>query len=305
MLHNKYPVNCPRHSQSKVGVVTVTYNGAQIIDGFLKSLIPQTHSNFVLYLVDNASADNTLEHVSKYIDPRIVLVANRTNNGVAQGNNQGIQAALDNGCELILLINNDTEFGPELIDTLITEKLRNHCSMVAPKIYFYEDPSRIWYAGGFFSRRRAYMSGHYGLHEIDNGQYDHLNKVEYAPTCCLLIDKEVFSSVGMMNEKYFVYVDDQDFCYRALKMGKTLFFAASAKLYHKESHSTGGVTSKFGARYATRNQVYFLRMNFSIPMRWFWIIVFQGYIVFWLLNGRDAPAIHRIKQRAFFEGLFL
>lgn len=305
MLDNDYSNDCTKNLHIKVGVVTVTYNGAQVIDGFLKSLLAQRHSNFVLYLVDNTSTDNTLEHVSMITDSRIVLIVNRTNGGVAAGNNQGIQAALKDECELILLINNDTEFGPELIDTLIVEKLRNQCSMVAPKIYFYDDPSRIWYAGGFFSRRRAYMGGHYGLHEIDSGQYDHLNKVEYAPTCCLLIDKDVFSSVGLMNEKYFVYVDDQDFCYRAYKMGKTLFFTPNAKLYHKESHSTGGVTSRFGARYATRNQVYFIRMNFRAPMRWFWILVFQGYVNLWLLNRRDTPAIYKIKQRAFVEGLLL
>ena len=149
------------------------------------------------------------------------------------------------------------------------------------------------------------MCGHYGLREIDSGQYDHLNQVAYAPTCCLLIDKDVFSSVGMMNEKYFVYVDDQDFCYRAYKMGETLFFIPNAKLYHKESHSTGGVTSRFGARYATRNQVYFIRMNFRPPIRWFWIVVFQSYINLWLLNRRDTPAIYKIKQQAFIEGLLL
>ena len=290
---------------SKIGVVTITYNGGAVIDGFIRSLLAQTHSNFIVYIVDNASSDDTLNRLENYSDPRIVVLANMNNKGVAAGNNQGIEAALKDECELILLINNDTEFGSELIDTLIAEKVRNQCSMVAPKIYFYDDPLRIWYAGGFFSQRRAYMCGHYGLREIDSGQYDHLNQVAYAPTCCLLIDKDVFSSVGMMNEKYFVYVDDQDFCYRAYKMGETLFFIPNAKLYHKESHSTGGVTSRFGARYATRNQVYFIRMNFRPPIRWFWIVVFQSYINLWLLNRRDTPAIYKIKQQAFIEGLLL
>lgn len=290
---------------ARVGVVTVTYNSGQVVDDFITSLLAQDHANFILYVIDNASSDDTLRRVAAYADKRIVVVANPDNRGVAAGNNQGIQASLEANCEYILLINNDTEFGPDLIGTLIAEKFRNQCSMVTPKIYFYDEPMRLWYAGGFFSRRRSYMGGHYGLHEIDNGQYEDARRVEYAPTCCLLIDKEVFTSVGLMNEKYFVYVDDQDFCYRAYKLNKSLFFVPKAKLYHKESRLTGGIKSKFGAHYATRNQVYFIRENFQRPIRWFWLLVYQGYLNLWLLNGRDTPAIYRIKQRAFFEGLSL
>src|ERR1700729_3843408 len=84
--------------QGKIGVVTVTYNGAKVIREFLASLDSQTHSNFILYVVDNASNDDVLDVVSKVSQFRIKVIANPDNRGVAEGNNQGIRAALAEGC---------------------------------------------------------------------------------------------------------------------------------------------------------------------------------------------------------------
>jgi GT2 family glycosyltransferase len=93
-----------------VGVVTVTYNSDRVIDGFLSSLLAQTYDNFVLYVVDNISSDETLARVKAFNDTRIRVIANPDKRGIAEGNNQGIRATLQDGCGLILQFNNDTEF---------------------------------------------------------------------------------------------------------------------------------------------------------------------------------------------------
>ena len=74
--------------QHQVGVVTVTYNSGKVIDEFLKSLLAQTHANFILYAVDNASSDDTLTRFSAFLDSRIVVLPNRQNLGFAAGTNQ-------------------------------------------------------------------------------------------------------------------------------------------------------------------------------------------------------------------------
>src|SRR5712691_11421224 len=102
-----------------VGIVTVTYNSSQVIDGFLRSVFNQSHSNFVVHVVDNASSDTTLERVAINKDSRVHVIANAENRGFADANNQGIHAALAAGCEVVLLVNNDTEFEPHLIELLI------------------------------------------------------------------------------------------------------------------------------------------------------------------------------------------
>jgi len=62
---------------SKIGVVTVTYNSATVLDGFMKSILSQTHANFVLYVIDNASRDQTLAILDGYTDRRIHITANK------------------------------------------------------------------------------------------------------------------------------------------------------------------------------------------------------------------------------------
>ena len=99
----------------KVGVVTVTYNSQQVLPDFFASLWSQTHTNFVLYAVDNASSDDSVQLVRAEADERIRLIENASNVGVAAGNNIGITAARNDGCEYVLLLNNDTVFSGSLL----------------------------------------------------------------------------------------------------------------------------------------------------------------------------------------------
>ena len=96
----------PRQTDlDKVGIVTVTYNSEKVIDAFMASLMVQTHNYFQLFLVDNASEDQTLMELDRWRDdPRVNVIVNATNLGVAEGNNQGILEALAGHCAAILLI---------------------------------------------------------------------------------------------------------------------------------------------------------------------------------------------------------
>ncbi|PYV68331.1 MAG: glycosyltransferase family 2 protein, partial [Acidobacteria bacterium] len=101
-----------------IGVVTVTYNSGTVIRDFLDSMLKQSHTDFVLYVVDNASSDDTVAIVATYRDPRVLTIRNSENLGVAEGNNVGIRAALRDGFASVLLINNDTIFDCDVISKL-------------------------------------------------------------------------------------------------------------------------------------------------------------------------------------------
>jgi hypothetical protein len=286
----------------RIGIVTVTYNSAQVIEPFLQSILSQEHQEFTLYLIDNASKDKTLDLLKSSQDPRIVVTPNEKNIGVAAGNNQGIQAALSDGCSHILLINNDTEFPSTLVGDMLRACESHHCDMIVPKMYYFDDPNRIWCAGGAFYRWRGYSSCHFGEGELDHGQYDTPRAVEYCPTCCTMIKAEVFEKIGMMDEKYFVYWDDSDFCYRAMKYGLITYYEPSIKLWHKVSFLTGGGFSEFSLYFGTRNKVYFLIKN--RPK----IEAFLQLIAYWLYLF-IAPFYHGInwnmfkaQQRGFLAG---
>jgi GT2 family glycosyltransferase len=228
----------------------------------MTSMQSQTHKNFVLYVVDNASADNTIARLHDYDDNRVVLIRNNENMGVAFGNNQGIKASLADRCEYVLLINNDTVFGCDLLQVLLDGLDKYKCDVIVPKILYNDEPERIWFVGGYFNKLKFYYNVHIGFNQIDHGQYNDIMTIEYAPTCCMLLKSSVFSKVGLMDERYFVYFDDVDFCFNVVRDGFVMKVLPKATLYHKVSTSTGGQYSDFSIKYGMRNRVYFLTKYF-------------------------------------------
>ena len=292
----------------KVGIVTVTYNSISVINDFIQSLLAQNFKNWVLYVVDNASKDETLNHIEreKYrftLPSSLQIIANTDNRGVAGGNNQGIHEALAGGCTHVLLLNNDTVFEPQLIENLLRGLGMYQCAMIVPKMLYFDPPDKIWCAGGFFDTHAAYVGRHIGNGERDQGQYDQARAIEYAPTCCTLIEAGVFQSIGYMDEKYFVYYDDTDFCFRAFQKGIRQFYDPAIKLWHKVSSLTQGEDSPFSIKYMTRNRAYFIRKNLPWATGVFWLIACQClYLSRWLL-GKESLTLFRLRESSFIAGL--
>ena len=151
----------------KIGLVTISYNSADVLQPFLDCVSKQTHENLILYVIDNASTDNTLSILTKTNDPRLVIIKNETNFGVAKANNQGIIKAIEEGCNQLLIINNDVEFEVALIEKLIKAQKDNTCSLVSPKMMYFDSPQNIWYAGSWFNKSKGYLPLHRGMKELD------------------------------------------------------------------------------------------------------------------------------------------
>ena len=300
----------------KIGLVTITYNSATVLQPFLDCVFVQTHDNFILYVVDNASDDDTDSILNKVSNPRLKVIKNETNFGVAKANNQGIKQAIADGCDQVLIINNDVEFEMNFIKTLLRVQQEKNCSLVAPKMMYYDNPNHIWYAGRWFNKKKGYLPLHRGMKRLDEGQYNELVEVEYAPTCCLLVKKQVFEDVGFMDEKYFVYFDDTDFSYRLWKDRKhKMYYVPTVKLLHKVGSLTKSFSQEnnhtfrgdFFIKQNTRNHVYFLR-KIGSPYALFYIFwlffknnirfftnqkIRKNFTTFWLIN------------KSYFQGLFL
>jgi len=292
-------------SAPRIGVVTVTYNSASVIDGFMRSILSQRHNNFELYVIDNASADRTLRALTNYTDSRITLIANDKNLGVAEGNNQGIRRAMQAGCDFVLLINNDTEFDAELMATMVEAIEKRRADMLVPKMMYFDPPNRIWCAGGYFKRWLGCVTGHFGEGTLDDGAFDTPRQIEYAPTCCMLVRAAVFDKVGLMDSRYFVYYDDTDFCWRAMKRGMLLWYEPAGILYHKVSSLTGGSESDFTIRFATRNKVYFTLKNLNVIGIAYCLLLYQLIFLTKLLSRRDSPKVYRTKFRSYLDGIKL
>lgn len=262
----------------KIGIVTVLYKSAPVLPDFYKSLNNQTYQDFTLYVIDNNSPDNSLQ-VAKELSEKAgfncVVMAEKENWGVAKGNNIGISRALTDGCEYVLLANNDTEFKPDMLQILMDSMHRNNACMITPKINIYGS-SKVWYGGGGFGFMT--VTYHCGERAKDSIKYLKPRFVDYAPTCFMIIKKEVFEKVGMMDERYFVYYDDTDFVWRAVKEhGYKVFYEPTALLQHKVGSSSKSAGSTFGLHYFHRNLAFFMNKHYS-PLRRIPVYAYYTYL---------------------------
>lgn len=250
--------------KGKIGIVTVLYNSETVLEEFFKTLNNQTYKNFTLYVIDNQSPDGSLalsKKLASEYDFETVIIANDANYGVAKGNNIGIKKALEDKCDFVLLSNNDIALEKDTIELLLKGLETHNADMAVPKIYFY-GTNKIWAAGGCFNKITGYTE-QYGIGKEDQGQFQKTKFVTYAPTCFMIIKKQVFSTIGLMDENYFVYFDDTDFVYRAIKKNHKILYFPDSVIYHNESTSTGKM-SDFSIRFLSRNLIYFSLKNYSI-----------------------------------------
>jgi GT2 family glycosyltransferase len=286
----------------KIGIVTVTYNSRSVLEDFFSSLDRQTYPHHALYIVDSGSTDDTAPYLQANLPEGCTFLQNEENIGFAAGTNQGIQAALRDGCAAILALNNDVVFGPELLERLAGALDQYHCDMTTPMMYFYEPNDRIWAAGGSLQPRLGYRNKHRGGGETDHGQYSVACRVSFAPWCCVLIRRGVLDRVGLLDERYFTYTEDVDFMYRCLKQGLSLWYVPEAKLWHKVSSLTGGDASAFAQRYMTRNRIYFLRKNMPRLLAVYWYVWSQTRSFFAFLVGRISYSTWSLRRNAAKEG---
>ena len=282
----------------------------------MQCVLNQTHTNFILYIIDNISSDNTLELVKKYSDNRIVIIANTQNVGVAKGNNQGIVQAMKDGCDELLIINNDVEFEYTLLEKLSQQLTALNCSLIAPKMMYHPETNLIWWAGTKFKESEGCMTHHIGIQQEDNGQFDQIEKMNYAPTCCVLLKKEVVEDIGLMDEKYFAYYDDTDFFYRIYKQGKhQLYYYPFIQFYHK----VGGLSNmkkgsakkfKFNDFYIhlfTRNHVYYLKKQHNFYGCFNILYFYFRMNLRFLFSGKYNRNLKTffLLQKSYFEGLMM
>jgi len=300
----------------KIGIVTITFNSTDVLQSFLDCIWRQTHQNLVLYVIDNNSADDTIGILEKSTDSRLVIIKNHQNEGVAKANNQGIIQALEDNCNQILIINNDVEFEKEMIEKLIRVQQQLQCSLVTPKMMYFDNPDQIWYAGSWFVKNKGYLPLHRGLGQLDKGQYNETIQVQYAPTCCLLIKKQVFDDIGLMDEKYFVYFDDTDFSYRVWKDGRhKLFYYPHVKFYHKVGSLTKSFSKEekktyrgdFFLKQNTKNHIYFLKKIGGVFAYGYIVWLFFKNNIKFFINPKikKNTATWWLINKSYFQGVFL
>lgn len=288
---------------AKVGLVTVTYNSESVLAEFLESFSGIAGVDAHLYVVDNASSDGTREQLEAAAGPRISVILNDSNTGIAVGNNQGIAAARDDECDWILLINNDTTFDSGMVSRLVDSATEQDLKIVSPIIAATDPPGSDWYSNGVVHPWRAMQAKHLGMGAELVLDRTFPYSVDYASTCALLVHPSVFRDIGLMDPVYFVYGDDVDFCLRATRAGHGYHVDPGALLLHKASSLTGEFTGPFAARWISRNWVVVARRHATAAQK----LIGGCYIAAWtaarLLTRRDSLQVTGWRLKAYREGM--
>lgn len=216
--------------QGKVGIIVLNYNGENYLLRCLESLQKLSYSNKMIIVVDNHSADQSLEEAKK-IFPHFTYLENEENYGFARGMNQGMQEALRGGAEAVWLFNNDAWTDREALTLLVAESVRYQEGVLLSPLIFDSETKRIWFGKGKinFFRMRAEHREPSGK-ELASAAYPS----EFLTGCALFITRTVIEKIGLLDERFFLYYEDADFCFRARKEGYPCLVVPRARIWHEE-----------------------------------------------------------------------
>jgi GT2 family glycosyltransferase len=237
-------------------LVTILYESADALPGFLRCLQAQTLGDWRLVAIDNASRDNSAELVKGLADDRVTLLRNGSNLGFGKAANQGFRHVAAAGGDFLVLINNDTQFGPSFLADLLAARQRTGAEVIAPRVMRLEDPATAWYAGGRIIDDWVLGATHF-LH--DETAADRI--VDLASGCCLGISLDTLRRVGLFDESFFVYWEDTDFCLRLRHHGIPIHYVVDPFLLHEGGASSGGERSPVVTRLFNRSHVILLRKH--------------------------------------------
>jgi GT2 family glycosyltransferase len=221
-----------------VSVIIVNWNGIQDTIECLNSLESQCYSNLQTIVIDNGSIDNSVQILHQVFGEKLTLISNQQNLGFAKGNNIGIQYALDHGAKYVVLLNNDTIVNdPQLISKLVLVFSKDDTIGIAcPTIYYESRPTKPWYAGANYS---LWLGGG-GKHNQHVPQNNKIIDTGYATGCCLMINRNTLSRVGLLDEDFYFYEEDVDWSLRVKNAGLRVVYVPYASVLHKVSKSATG-----------------------------------------------------------------
>ena len=252
----------------KIAVILLHFGNLSDTVECLHSLTQQDYSDFEIILVDNGSQDLALADTLKNFK-RLFFIKNELNLGFAEGNNVGIRCAIERGAEAILLLNNDTICSPSLLSVFAKAAITYpDAAVFGAKIFFYDDPTVIWHAGGNINpiTWRCYHEG-CPISDLEK-KWDVVRDIGYACGCAFFISGSAIKKVGLMAPEFFLIWEEIDWCWRIRKGGYRCLYIPEAKVWHKISQAfEGGNRGALWQYYYFRNRLLFLKRNLSLTRR--------------------------------------
>jgi len=242
---------------AEVSCVVLNWNGWADTIECLDALKECSYPNLTVIVVDNGSTDDSIARI-KAAHPDIFLLKSEKNLGFSSGNNIGIRRALDIGADYIWLLNNDTRPAPDALCALVAKVASDKSiGAVASICYYADEPSKVQaWAGSRINLWIGYGRLYTEPHEDD--WFDSLNGTS------MLVARNAIEHVGLLDEGFFLYWEDTEFCLRLRKKGWRIAAAPASRVLHKVNASTGGNKIVLD-RYQTTSGLRLLRLHSPVP----------------------------------------
>ena len=295
--------------KNKLYIILVNFNSSDLTIDCIKSLRVSTYRNFQLVIVDNSNTSKFLNEIERFLEKEnisflnisenditnknvvsyeedVILIKELQNCGFAAANNLGIKyALLCKDCDSVFLLNNDTILEQDALEKLINaKKEKNDGALYGCRIMYYDEPQKIWYSGGSFSK----ITGKSRHNTVLNS--NSIYRTQFITFCAVLIPKSTIEKIGLMDESYFMYCEDLDYCYKVLNQRLNLYVVPNAVIYHKigASSDSKNKISLFVLKWGYRNEI-----RFNLKRK----DVFKYISLFILLVSRPLIAIKWILKK--------
>jgi GT2 family glycosyltransferase len=253
----------------KLSIIIINHNTCELLRTCLSSIYKQTQNIvFEVIVVDNGSTDGSREMLAQDF-PQVVTIFNDENKGFAAANNQGIRQAKG---ESVLLLNSDTEILDRAIEKTISFmeqypeasiagcKLLNPDGTLQPSCRSFPSAWNLFAEATFLYLlfKKTELFG--GYHKSDFSHTE-TRQVDVVMGAFMMIRREVFEKAGLLDESYFMYTEETDFCYRARQFGFKVYFTPEAQIIHHVAGSKKSTQSYH--EHLHLSQLLFIRKHFA------------------------------------------
>jgi GT2 family glycosyltransferase len=240
-----------------VSIIIVNWNGRRWLTDCLDSLSQQTHQNFEIVLVDNASKDDSIEFVEKNY-PQVIVIRNHANLGFASGNNAALGTIKG---DLVLLLNNDTRAPADYLEKFVRafDEIPN-LGAVQSKIVLLGTPDRLDSCGSFWTRTTILY--HYGVgKEQSLEKYNKPFPVFTNKGASMLIRRDLIDKIGLFDDDFWCYYEETDFCHRVWLAGYECWYYPKAVIFHAMGGTSLDVDNSYIQFHNYKNKLLSLLKN--------------------------------------------
>jgi GT2 family glycosyltransferase len=228
----------------------VNFNGGQKLLDCVESVQTFT-DDFKCVVIDNGSSDGSAERLRALYED-VNMVQNRTNEGFASANNQGIHRARG---KYVVLLNSDTKVTKDWLRELTRcVETDSRIGIATPKILRMD--GRLDTTGHVFWFDEVDAANR-GAGEEDSGQYDTRTELVTCDFACAIIKKELLDQLGLLDERIFFLHEDIDFCLRAKLAGWRVVYCPQSVVYH---HRGGSTSERRFTVFLRKRQRYLVRI---------------------------------------------